>query len=373
METKCVLSIFGTRAEAVKMAPVILELEQSEMFDSYVCVTAEHRHLLDQVLHLFDITPDFDMNLGRPGESLHSLTADIISGLQKVFMKVQPDIVLIQGDTTTTIASAIAAYYSQIPIGHVEAGIRGRGWPKEGRRKAISDLARMHFAPTTSCRNNLIGEGILDNTICVTGSTSIDALTIANGMLEVGEKSKDALQLRYPYLDPSKKLILVSTNSLHGEAGVDIEHIYQAISEVAKNNLEVDILYSAQLSVTLQERLQSFNVKVPNLFMVEPQDYLPFVYLMNRSYLIITDSGGIQEEASSLGKPVVLLREESERVEGVEAGSVLLVGTDIAKLTSVVSNLLTDKDKYDGMSTVVCQYGDGQSAKRIVEAVKDCF
>lgn len=373
MGRKRVLSIFGTRAEAIKMAPVILELEQSETFDSYVCVTAEHRHLLDQVLHLFDIKPDFDMNLGRPGQTLHSLTADIISGLQKIFKKVQPDIVLIQGDTTTTIASAIAAYYSQIPIGHVEAGIRGRGWPKEGSRKSISDLAQMHFAPTASCRNNLLGEGIFDTTISVTGNTSIDALTRANGMLEVGEKSKDALQLRYPYLDPSKRLILVSTSSLHQEAGVEVDQICHTISEVAGNNPEVDVLYSAQFSVTLHDQAQSLKSKIPNLFMVEPQDYLPFVYLMNRSYLIITDSGGIQEEASSLGKPVILLREESERVEGVEAGSVLLVGTEAAKITSVVSDLLTDKDKYDSMSRVVCQYGDGQSAKRIVEAVQNYF
>lgn len=377
METKRVLSIFGTRAEAIKMAPVILELQQSENLDSFVCVTGEHRHLLDQALHLFDITPDFDMNLGHPGQSLHSLTADIISGLQKIFKKVQPDIVLIQGDTTTTFASAIAAYFSRIPVGHVEAGIRGRDFqslcPKEGSRKAISDLARIHFAPTISCRNNLIGEGVVDTTICVTGNTSVDALKIANSMLAVGEKSKGALQLRYPYLDPSKKLILVSTSSLHKETGVDVEQIYRTISEIAQKNPEVDVLYSAQFSITLQEQIKSLSAKIPNLFMVEPQDYLPFVYLMNRSYLIITDSGGIQEEASSLGKPVVLLREESERVEGVEAGSVMLVGTDAVKITRVVSNLLTDKDKYDGMSRVVCQYGDGQSAKRIVEVVQNCF
>lgn len=375
MESKRVLSIFGTRAEAIKMAPVILELEKSEQLESFICVTAEHRHLLDQVLCLFDIIPGYDMNLGRPGQSLHSLTAEILRGLQEIFQKIQPDIVLIQGDTTTSTASALAAYYSQIPVGHIEAGIRGRNfhafWPKEGNRKIISDLVQIHFAPTTTCRDNLIGEGVLDSSIHVTGNTSIDALTIANGMLEVGEKSKDALQMRYPYLEPFRKLILVSTSNFYEKTSVDVEQVCKAIIEIAKNIPEVDVLYSAQISTTTKEQVQSLIKNIPNLFMVEPQDYLPFVYLMNRSYLIITDSGGIQEEASSLGKPVLLLREESERVEGVEAGSVLLVGTDTAKITSAVSHLLTDKDKYDEMSKVVCQYGDGQSAKRIVEAVKD--
>lgn len=377
MEVKRVLSIFGTRAEAIKMAPVILELEQAEQLESHVCVTAEHRHLLDQVLHLFDITPDYDMNLGRPGQTLHNLTADILTGLQGIFKKVQPDIILIQGDTTTSIASALAAYYSQIPIGHIEAGIRGKNsqsfWPKEGSRKVISALAQIHFAPTVSCRENLLGEGVLGSTIRVTGNTSIDSLTITNGMLEVGEKSKDALQLRYPYLEPSRNLILVSTSSLYDEGGVDVEQVDNAIREVAQNNKEVDVLYSTQFPGTIKDRIQNLSANTPNLFMVEPQDYLPFVYLMNRSYLIITDSGGIQEEASSLGKPVILLRNESERMEGVEAGSVLLVGTDVAKITSVVSSLLVDRDKYDGMSKVVCQYGDGQSAKRIVEAIQTIF
>lgn len=363
-----VLTVFGTRPEAIKMAPLALQLAEDTRFEAKVCVTAQHREMLDQVLELFELTPDYDLNIMKPGQDLNDVTCGILQGLKSVLEEFKPDIVLVHGDTATTFATTLACYYQQIPVGHVEAGLRTGNlyspWPEEGNRKLTGALAAVHFAPTSTSRQNLLEEGIDPATIHVTGNTVIDAL------LEVVEKLKSQPELaaeqakRFPMLDASKKLILV-TGHRRESFGGGFERICQALAETAKAHPETQILYPVHLNPNVREPVNRLLATVDNVYLVEPQDYLPFVYLMNQAHIILTDSGGIQEEAPSLGKPVLVMRDTTERPEAVEAGTVKLVGTDVATITTALNTLLTDEQAYNAMSYAHNPYGDGNACQRI--------
>lgn len=363
-----VLTVFGTRPEAIKMAPLALQLAEDDRFEAKVCVTAQHREMLDQVLSLFELTPEYDLNIMKPGQDLNDVTCGILQGLKSVLEEFKPDIVLVHGDTATTFATTLACYYQQIPVGHVEAGLRTGNlyspWPEEGNRKLTGALAAVHFAPTNTSKQNLLEEGIDPATIHVTGNTVIDAL------LEVVAKLKNQPELaaeqakRFPMLDASKKLILV-TGHRRESFGGGFERICQALAETAKAHPETQILYPVHLNPNVREPVNRLLADVGNVHLVEPQDYLPFVYLMNQAHIILTDSGGIQEEAPSLGKPVLVMRDTTERPEAVEAGTVKLVGTDVAAITSALNTLLTDEQAYDAMSYAHNPYGDGNACQRI--------
>lgn len=367
-----VLTVFGTRPEAIKMAPLALRLAEDPRFESRVCVTAQHRQMLDQVLDLFRLVPDYDLDLMKPGQSLPELTGRILTGIEGVLQSFRPDIVLVHGDTSTTFATSLAAYYQQVPVGHVEAGLRTGNlyspWPEEANRKLTGALARLHFAPTETARQNLLREGVSTDHIHVTGNTVIDAL------LDVRSKIRESLDLRkrfedqFRFLDPSRKLILV-TGHRRESFGAGFERICQALAALAESHQDADILYPVHLNPNVQEPVQRLLGQQPRIHLIEPQDYLPFVYLMDRAHLILTDSGGIQEEAPSLGKPVLVMRDTTERPEAVEAGTVRLVGTDVSRILSEVGNLMGDSESYGRMSQAHNPYGDGRACGRIVDAL----
>lgn len=365
------LSIFGTRPEAIKMAPLALALAADDRFSSKVCVTGQHRQMLDQVLDLFELKPDYDLEIMKAGQDLTDVTTSILQGLKRVFEDFKPDIILVHGDTATTFASSLAAYYQQIPIAHVEAGLRTNNlyspWPEEGNRKLTGALAELHFAPTETSRQNLLREGVSPERIHVTGNTVIDAL------LEVVEKLKDTtsplrgrLNEQFAFLPENNRIVLV-TGHRRESFGGGFERICQALVETAKAFPDVEIVYPVHLNPNVREPVNRLLAGVDNIYLIEPLDYLPFVYLMNRSYLILTDSGGIQEEAPSLGKPVLVMRETTERPEAVEAGTVKLVGTDVAVITAALAELITDDEAYRQMSFAHNPYGDGKACQRIVE------
>lgn len=367
-----VLSIFGTRPEAIKMSPVVKEIgKHSERFENKVCVTAQHRQMLDQVLNLFSINPDYDLNIMKHEQDLFDVTCNVLKNLKPILEKEQPDIILVQGDTTTAMATSIAAYYCKIKVGHVEAGLRTNNkyspFPEEINRKITGALADLHFAPTESSRQNLLREGIADNTVFVTGNTVIDALLIATNMINSNAEIKNHLDVNFSFLNPKKRLILV-TGHRRENFGERFENMCIALAEIAQRHQNVEILYPVHLNPNIQEPVRRIlgNKKLKNIHLVEPVDYLPFVYLMSRSYLIITDSGGIQEEAPSLGKPVLVTRETTERPEAVTAGTVRLIGTDKQKIVEETSLLLKDIDTYKQMSMSHNPYGDGKAAVRIV-------
>lgn len=367
-----VLIVFGTRPEAIKMAPLALRLAKSPHIEARVCVTAQHREMLDQVLKLFNLTPEYDLDLMKPGQSLADLTSAILRGLQDVLKSYQPDLVLVHGDTTTTLVTSLAAYYHRIPVGHVEAGLRTGNlyspWPEEGNRKLTGALARLHFAPTQTAKNNLVCEGVSEANIHVTGNTVIDALLDVTDKIERQPELAAELGRRFQYLDASKRLILV-TGHRRESFGPGFENICQSLAQLAKDYPDVQILYPVHLNPNVQEPVYRMLKGVDNIFLIEPQDYLPFVYLMNRSYLILTDSGGIQEEAPSLGKPVLVMRDTTERPEAVAAGTVKLVGTDSAVITGTASKLLDDASLYRAMSHSHNPYGDGKACNRIIQAL----
>lgn len=371
-----VLSVFGTRPEAIKMAPLVLALESDPRFDSRVCVTGQHREMLDQVLELFSIQPAFDLSVMRPGQDLTDITSSILLGIKQVFTEFKPDVVLVHGDTATTFATTLAAYYQQIPVGHVEAGLRTGNlyspWPEEGNRKLTGCLAAMHFAPTETSKQNLIREGVNEQNIFVTGNTVIDALLSTVALLD----SKPELKLRtaeaFSFLNPARRLVLV-TGHRRESFGGGFERICTALRQVATDNPEVDIVYPVHLNPNVQEPVQRLLAGVGNIHLIEPLDYLPFVYLMSQSYIILTDSGGIQEEAPSLGKPVLVMRETTERPEAVAAGTVKLVGTDSVNIVSELQSLLTDEHAYTKMSFAHNPYGDGKACKRILDALTKCL
>ena len=369
-----VLTVFGTRPEAIKMAPLVHALAKDPHFEEKVCVTAQHREMLDQVLKLFSIVPEYDLNIMQPGQGLTEITCRILEGLKPVLESFKPDVVLVHGDTTTTMAASLAAFYQRIPVGHVEAGLRtgdlSSPWPEEGNRTLTGHLATYHFAPTETSRQNLLRENIADNRITVTGNTVIDALFWVRDRVLSDEALHNELTQRYPFLANGKKMILV-TGHRRESFGRGFEQICHALAEIAANNPDVQIVYPVHLNPNVSEPVKRILGHVENVILIEPQDYLPFVWLMNRAWLILTDSGGIQEEAPSLGKPVLVMREMTERPEAVSAGTVCLVGTDSQRIVNEVTRLLQDESAYQAMSRAHNPYGDGHACHRILSALKN--
>lgn len=370
--TKKILFVFGTRPEAIKMAPLVKTLQAHNAFEVKVCVTAQHRQMLDQVLQLFDIQSDFDLNLMRPGQDLSDITSGVLLGLKPVLAQWRPDAVLVHGDTSTTFAASLAAFYQRIPVGHVEAGLRTGNlyspWPEEANRKLTSMLAQWHFAPTATSRSNLLKEGVPHGAIYVTGNTVIDALLQVREKIVNSQKLRQQFAQDFSFLDPRKRLVLV-TGHRRENFGDGFERICQALTRIAKNHADVQVVYPVHLNPQVQEPVRRLLGDIGNIHLIEPLDYLPFVYLMDKSMLILTDSGGIQEEAPSLGKPVLVMRDTTERPEAVEAGTVRLVGTDVEKIASEASTLLTDAQAYQTMAFAHNPYGDGQACQRIAQAL----
>ena len=365
-----VLTVFGTRPEAIKMAPLVHALAADERFESKCCVTAQHREMLDQVLELFRITPDYDLNLMKVGQTLPEVTSRILLELTPVLKEFKPDVVLVHGDTATTFAASLAAYYEQIAVGHVEAGLRTGDiyspWTEEGNRKLTGILTKFHFAPTETSKANLVKENYASENIFVTGNTVIDALLLVKQQIENDAGLSNKLAANFPMLDENKKLILV-TGHRRESFGSGFERICEALAQTAKAHPNTQILYPVHLNPNVQEPVKRILKDVDNAYLIEPQQYLQFVYLMNRSHIILTDSGGIQEEAPSLGKPVLVMRDTTERPEAVNAGTVKLVGTDVNKITSALNELLTNDESYKTMSRAHNPYGDGQACQSVCD------
>ncbi|MDR6798255.1 non-hydrolyzing UDP-N-acetylglucosamine 2-epimerase [Acinetobacter calcoaceticus] len=371
---KRVLLVFGTRPEAIKMAPLALKLQQNiEDFETKVCVTGQHRQMLDQVLELFNLKPDFDLNLMKPGQTLSDVTSGVLKGLEQVFEQWKPDIILVHGDTATTFAASLAGYYHKIKIGHVEAGLRTGDlyspWPEEANRQLTGVLANYHFAPTNSSYQNLIKENVNPETIIVTGNTVIDALLQVKDKVEQDEDLIQKFEQEFKFLDKSKKLVLV-TGHRRENFGQGFLNICTALANLAKKYSDIQIVYPVHLNPNVQKPVNELLSGIDNIFLIQPQDYLPFVYLMNHSYLILTDSGGIQEEAPSLGKPVLVMRDTTERPEAVDAGTVRLVGTDVSTIEKSVSELLENTSLYNAMAAAHNPYGDGTSCQQIIDFLK---
>ncbi|ARG30121.1 non-hydrolyzing UDP-N-acetylglucosamine 2-epimerase [Acinetobacter baumannii] len=374
---KRVLLVFGTRPEAIKMAPLALKLQQNiEDFETKVCVTGQHRQMLDQVLKLFNLKPDFDLNLMKPGQTLSDITSGVLKGLEHVFEQWRPDIILVHGDTATTFAASLAGYYHKIKIGHVEAGLRTGDlyspWPEEANRQLTGVLANYHFAPTQSSYQNLVKENVDPETVIVTGNTVIDALLQVKDKVEQDQDLVQNFKQEFSFLDKNKKLILV-TGHRRENFGQGFFNICSALVNLAKKYPDIQIVYPVHLNPNVQQPVNELLANIDNVFLISPQDYLPFVYLMNRSYLILTDSGGIQEEAPSLGKPVLVMRDTTERPEAVDAGTVRLVGTDVSTIESVVSELLENSAIYVTMSEAHNPYGDGTACQQIVDFLRRNF
>ena len=376
---KKILLVFGTRPEAIKMAPLVKKLqEMPEEFLTVVCVTGQHREMLDQVLRLFDITPDYDLNIMRPNQDLYDITSRILLGMRDVLKEVQPDIVLVHGDTTTSMAAALAAFYQQIPVGHVEAGLRTGNiyspWPEEMNRLITGRITTHHFSPTPLAKENLLREHVDEKQIIVTGNTVIDALQMVverlkNDELLANEVSAKINQMGYDVqrLEGNRRMVLI-TGHRRENFGEGFLNICHAIKHLAEQYKDVDFVYPMHLNPNVRKPvLEILGEKAENVFLIEPLDYLPFVYMMQHSTLILTDSGGVQEEAPGLGKPVLVMRDTTERPEAVEAGTVLLVGTNREKIEQGVSMLLDDADTYRRMSEAVNPYGDGLACERIME------
>ena len=367
---KKILTIFGTRPEAIKMAPLVHELLANNNFDAKVCVTAQHREMLDQVLKLFKLKPDFDLNIMKAGQTLNDITMAILLGLKSVLQDFKPDFVLVHGDTTTTFAASLAAYYEKIKVGHVEAGLRTGDiyspWPEEANRKLTSAITNYHFAPTELSKENLINEGVSERKIIVTGNTVIDSLFWVRERLKNSSLLFDEISSRFDYLDIDKKLILV-TGHRRENFGNGFERICEALRQIVTQNKNVQILYPVHLNPNVEEPVNRLLKGMDNIFLIEPQEYLPFCYLMDRAWIILSDSGGIQEEAPSIGKPVLVMRESTERPEAIEAGTVRLVGTETELIVKQVSLLLKNSAEYIKMSKAQNPYGDGKASKRIVK------
>lgn len=377
---KKVMLVFGTRPEAIKMAPLVKEFQKyPERFETIVCVTGQHREMLDQVLHLFEITPDYDLNIMKQGQDLYDVTARVLTGMRDVLKEAQPDVVLVHGDTTTSTAAALAAFYQQIPVGHVEAGLRTHNiyspWPEEMNRQITGRIATYHFAPTPLSRQNLLAEGVKDDQITVTGNTVIDALYMVVDKIK-RDKSLDtdlkALLKNAGYdvnrLSDGKKLVLV-TGHRRENFGDGFIHMCTAIKDLTQKYPNVDFVYPMHLNPNVRKPIHEvFGEDLSNLgnmFFIEPLEYLSFVYLMEKSTIVLTDSGGIQEEAPGLGKPVLVMRDTTERPEALSAGTVKLVGTNYDRIVDQVSQLLTDEEYYNVMSQAVNPYGDGKACQRI--------
>lgn len=381
---KKVMLVFGTRPEAIKMAPLVKEFQKHpERFETIVCVTGQHREMLDQVLHIFEIKPDYDLNIMKQGQDLYDVTARVLIGMRDVLKEAQPDVVLVHGDTTTSTAAALAAFYQQIPVGHVEAGLRTHNiyspWPEEMNRQITGRIATYHFAPTPLSRQNLLAEGVKENQITVTGNTVIDALYMVVDKIR-RDKALDA-ELETLLKDAGydvnrlangKKLVLI-TGHRRENFGDGFIHMCMAIKDLTKKYPDVDFVYPMHLNPNVRKPIHEvFGEDLSNLgnmFFIEPLEYLSFVYLMEKSAIVLTDSGGIQEEAPGLGKPVLVMRDTTERPEALEAGTVKLVGTDYDKIVQEVSELLDNQNCYDQMSKAINPYGDGLACSRIVTMI----
>lgn len=371
---KRILTIFGTRPEAIKMAPLVRALAEDPRFESKVCVTAQHREMLDQVLELFEIEPDYDLDLMKSGQTLNEVTAQILLKLKPILETFRPDVVLVHGDTATTFAASLAAYYEKIAVGHVEAGLRTGNlyspWPEEGNRRLTGALAKYHFAPTETSKYNLSVENHPDSTIFVTGNTVIDALLIVKSKLESDQDLNLAIAKQFPFLDTEKKLILV-TGHRRESFGSGFENICRALVQTAKQHPDTQIVYPVHLNPNVREPVNRLLKGIKNVFLIEPQQYLPFIYLMDHAHIILTDSGGIQEEAPSLGKPVLVMRDTTERPEAVAAGTVKLVGTETDLISRELNQLLTDSTAYQAMSFAHNPYGDGKACSRIMNILSN--
>ncbi len=377
--------VFGTRPEAIKMAPLVKELQKrADVFQTLVCVTGQHREMLDQVLRLFEIVPDYDLNIMKQGQDLYDVTTRVLNGMRGVLKEIQPNVVLVHGDTTTSTAAALAAFYRQIPVGHVEAGLRTYNiyspWPEEMNRQLTGRIATYHFAPTLLSKNNLLQEGIKEKYIYVTGNTVIDALYWVVNKIKSNESLNQTLfnalksnGYDVNRLSDGRKMILI-TGHRRENFGNGFIHICQAIKELAEKYPTVDFIYPMHLNPNVRQPIFDIfgNRKFDNLFFIEPLEYLSFVYLMEKSTIVLTDSGGIQEEAPGLGKPVLVMRDTTERPEALEAGTVKLVGTDANKIVNEISVLLDDKEYYDKMSKAVNPYGNGLACRRIIDILERC-
>ncbi len=372
MNKKRILTVFGTRPEAIKMAPLVHALAADNRFEAKVCVTAQHREMLDQVLELFEITPDYDLNLMKPGQDLTDVTCGILQGLKPVLAEFKPEYVLVHGDTATTVSTTLAAYYQQIKVGHVEAGLRTGNiyspWPEEGNRKLTGAIADLHFSPTEISKQNLLAENVAVEKVIVTGNTVIDALHDVIGKLETNVEIKSSLEKQFSFLNDKTRLVLI-TGHRRESFGGGFERICEAISQLAKTFPDVEFVYPMHLNPNVREPVNRLLADLKNVFLIEPLDYLPFVYLMNKSYVLLTDSGGIQEEAPSLGKPVLVMRDTTERPEAIDAGTVKLVGTEVDSIVTELSLLLTNEEAYKIMSFAHNPYGDGNACSKILDAL----
>ncbi len=374
--TRKLLIVFGTRPEAIKMAPLISELRRHEVFDVRVCVTGQHREMLDQVLSVFRLRPDVDLDIMQPNQDLYDIAANVVLRLRPVLQAERPDRILVQGDTTTTFAASLAAFYAKIPVGHVEAGLRTGNpfapWPEEMNRVLTSRLADLHFAPTEVSRDNLLRENVAADRIHVTGNTVIDALFEVVEHIRTNSEVRSSLDARFSFLNSERRLILV-TGHRRENFGEGFESICRALRQLAEENDDVEIVYPVHLNPNVREPVQRIlGNDFPGsdrIHLIEPVDYVPIVYLMNRATLIVTDSGGIQEEAPSLGKPVLVMRSTTERPEAVTAGTVRLVGTDRAVIVEETMRLLRDPAHYESMSRAHNPYGDGKASERIAKVL----
>lgn len=374
---KKILLVFGTRPEAIKMAPLVKALQKdTEYFETRVCVTAQHRQMLDQVLEVFGITPEYDLNIMAPNQDLYDITAKVLLGLREVLKDFRPDTVLVHGDTTTSMAASLAAFYMQIPVGHVEAGLRTYNmlspWPEEMNRQVTDRICTYYFAPTEQSRANLLQENIDAKKIFITGNTVIDALLMAVDIISTtaGVKEKMAKELQEKGYTVSDREYILVTGHRRENFGDGFLHICKAIKELAALHPEMDIVYPVHLNPNVQKPVYELLSGLSNVYLISPLDYLPFIYAMQHSTLLLTDSGGVQEEAPSLGKPVLVMRNTTERPEAVEAGTVKLVGTDAEAIVSNVTALLQDKEMYKRMSETHNPYGDGQACERIIAALR---
>lgn len=373
-----ILVVFGTRPEAIKMSPLVKKLAEDSFFEARVCVTGQHRQMLDQVLELFEITPDYDLDLMKSGQDLYDITGGVLFGLRKILSEFKPDMVLVHGDTTTTFATSLAAFYQQIPVGHVEAGLRTGNlyspWPEEANRVLTSRLASLHFAPTERNRKALINEHVDDSAIAVTGNTVIDALHWVAEKIGISQVLQTNVEkmLSDAGLDRAvmKNRYVLITGHRRENFGTGFENICAALRELARINPEIHFIYPVHLNPNVQEPVNRLLSGLANIHLIKPLGYEPFVHLMRCSYLILTDSGGVQEEAPSLGKPVLVLRDTTERPEAVDAGTVRLIGTQKSGIYSAVQTLLDDKRAYKKMSQAHNPYGDGRACERILKVLK---
>lgn len=368
---KKVLLVFGTRPEAIKMAPLILELQKrSKRLHPVVCVTAQHRHMLDQVLKFFGIQVDYDLDLMKPDQTLTDITSAALKGVEAVLLQERPDVLLVQGDTTTAFAAALAAFYQKIPVGHVEAGLRSGNkyspYPEEINRVLISRVANFHFAPTASAATRLAGEGVASN-VYVTGNTVIDALLL--GLNKLNRQEAGKMEKQIPNYDPGRRIILV-TGHRRESFGREFEQICHALKTITENHPDVQIVYPVHLNPRVREPVSRILGRVAGISLIEPVDYETMIWLMSRCFLVLTDSGGIQEEAPSLGKPVLVMRKVTERQEGIDAGTARLVGTETADIVRAAEQLMSDPGAYQAMSRAINPYGDGHASERIADLLE---